>query len=111
MMLIDVLNWCLDGIYFAAKHNHSQYNSERLVGERAYAVLDEIEKWCHKKVEYTVNAINDGWASFGAALYCPECSKTWIDRNPGRPMPGERNTFLVIMNRILQERDERNGKM
>lgn len=51
MTLIDVLNWCLDGVYFAAKHNHSQYNSERIVGERAYAVLDEIEKWCHEKVE------------------------------------------------------------
>lgn len=65
----------------------------------------------NKKMEYTVKAINDGWGSFGAALYCPECSKTWDDRNPGRPMPGERNTFFVIMNRILQERDERNERM
>lgn len=51
MTLIDVLDWCLDGIYYAAKHHHSEYDSERRVGNRSYAVLDEIEKWCHKKVE------------------------------------------------------------
>ena len=51
MTVIDVLDWCLDGLYMAAKHRHSEYDSERSVGERAYAVLDEIETWCKGKVE------------------------------------------------------------
>lgn len=25
-----------------------------------------------------------GWGSYGSALYCPECSKTWDERNKGR---------------------------
>lgn len=37
-----------------------------------------------------------GWGSFGSALYCPECTKTWAVRNPGRPMPGADNTVRVI---------------
>lgn len=56
----------------------------------------------NKKVEYTVKVIQDGWNSFGSALYCPECSKTWEDRNgEERKLAGDRNTFFVIMNQIL----------
>ncbi len=40
--------------------------------------------------------LNRGWGSFGAALYCPECSKTWNMRNKGRKMPGPENTIRVI---------------
>lgn len=62
----------------------------------------KIRKISNAKVEYTVDAIKEGWGSFGSALYCPECTKTWSERNPDRPMPGEKNTFFVIMNTILR---------
>ena len=58
----------------------------------------------NKKVQYTVNAIKQGWNSYDVALYCPECSRTWHDRNT-KPMAGEKNTFIVIMNQILQEKE------
>ena len=60
----------------------------------------------NKKVEYTVNAIKEGWGSFGSAIYCPECSKTWSDRNE-KPMADEKNTFLLIMNHILKAKEAR----
>lgn len=37
-----------------------------------------------------------GWSSYGAALYCPECSKTWDERNRGRPLAGPESTIGVI---------------
>lgn len=51
MMVVDVLDWCLDRFFMTANHIHSEYDSERRVGKRAYAVLDEIQQWCQKKVE------------------------------------------------------------
>lgn len=57
----------------------------------------------NKKMEYTVNAIKAGWGSYGSALYCPKCSRTWEQRNgKERPMADERNTFVVIMRWILR---------
>lgn len=55
-------------------------------------------------VQYTVDAIKQGWGSYGAALYCPECVRTWYDRNT-RPMADERNTMLVIMGQIWRARE------
>ena len=55
----------------------------------------------NKKVEYTINAIKQGWGSCGSALYCPECSKSWRERN-NKPMADERNTFFVIMSVFMQ---------
>lgn len=37
-----------------------------------------------------------GWNSYGAALYCPECSATWDERNKGRPLAGPENTIALI---------------
>lgn len=38
-----------------------------------------------------------GWNSFGHALYCPKCSKTWHERNGlDRPLAGRDNTIAVI---------------
>lgn len=51
MTVIDVLDWCLESLSVAAKHRHSEYGSERRVGERAYAVFDAIAKWCNEKLE------------------------------------------------------------
>lgn len=44
-VLIDVVNWCLDGLYDTARHRKSDYGSQRDVGERAYAALLEWEEW------------------------------------------------------------------
>lgn len=37
-----------------------------------------------------------GWNSYGAALYCPECSATWDERNKSRPMAGPEDTISLI---------------
>lgn len=37
-----------------------------------------------------------GWNSYGAALYCPECSATWDERNKGRPLPEPEAAVGVI---------------
>lgn len=54
-----------------------------------------------KKFRYSVSNVlcavyNQGWSSCGAALYCPECSKTWDERNKGRPMAGPGGTIDLI---------------
>lgn len=43
--LIDVVNWCLDGIYDAARHRKSEYRSAMDIGERAYASLLQWKDW------------------------------------------------------------------
>lgn len=44
-----------------------------------------------------------GWNSVGSALYCPECVRTWADRNgDNRRLAGEENTENQIMRRSLQ---------
>lgn len=59
------------------------------------------EKVSNKMVSDSVDLIKRGWGSCGSALYCPACSRTWNERNPGRPMADERNTFFVIMNLFM----------
>lgn len=54
-----------------------------------------------EKFRYSVSNVlrtvyNQGWGSYGSALYCPECSKTWNERSKGRPQPGPENTIKVI---------------
>lgn len=58
---------------------------------------------CGRKLSFSYSAHNVlraiytlGWGSFGSALYCPECTRTWSERNVGRPMPGPKNTIRVI---------------
>lgn len=48
------------------------------------------------RIDETEKAIKSGWGSYGSALYCPKCSETWDERNPGRPMADERHTFWII---------------
>lgn len=45
MTLIDVVNWCLDGVYDAARHRHSLYGSQQYIGEQAYSAMLEWKKW------------------------------------------------------------------
>lgn len=55
----------------------------------------------NEKMQNTIDAIKDGWDSFGGALYCPDCTADWDSRNPGRTLAGERNTFWVIANKFI----------
>ena len=55
----------------------------------------------NRKVSNTVDLIKRGWGSCGSALYCPECTRTWKERNGDRPMADERNTFFVILNLFM----------
>lgn len=45
---------------------------------------------------HVIGATRAGWNSYGSALYCPECSATWEERNKGRPLAGPENTIDVI---------------
>lgn len=56
----------------------------------------------NEKMQDTADVISAGWGSCGGALYCPECSRTWGERNPGRPMSDDRNTFFVIMSAFMR---------
>ena len=40
--------------------------------------------------------IKEGWNSFGSALYCPICSKTWNERNKDKELNGKWNTMRLI---------------
>lgn len=55
----------------------------------------------NRKVSNSVDLIKRGWGSCGSALYCPECTRTWKERNGERPMADERNTFFVILNLFM----------
>ena len=44
-VLIDVVNWCLDEMYYSARYRKSPYGSARAIGERAYAAMLEWEGW------------------------------------------------------------------
>lgn len=45
----------------------------------------------------SLDAVKEGWGSFGSALYCPACSASWGVRNNGRPMADQENTIRVIL--------------
>lgn len=49
--LIDIGDWVLDGIYFAARHRHSLCDSSRAIGERSYATMLEWKNWLTEKEE------------------------------------------------------------
>lgn len=49
--LIDIGDWVLDGLLFAAEHRKDPYYSSRTIGERAYAVMLEWKDWLARKEE------------------------------------------------------------
>lgn len=69
-----------------------------------------IEKVSNRKISDTVDLIKSGWGSCGSALYCPECSRTWKERNGDRPMADEKHTFLVIMNLFFDAKKVEEGE-
>ena len=60
-----------------------------------------------RTVKETVDIIKSGWGSYGSALYCPECTRTWNDRN-SKDMADEKNTFICIMNCIQRQKRRKN---
>ena len=49
--LIDVTNWCLDGIHHSSWTRHRVEGSMRDVGERAFASLVEFRDWLNEVIE------------------------------------------------------------
>lgn len=52
-----------------------------------------------KGFTYTASNVNktifQGWGSYGSALYCPKCVKTWHERN-NKNLSTNDNTIAVI---------------
>ena len=51
MTLIDIGDWVLDGLLYAAEHRHDQYYSSRSIGEIAYATMLQWKDWLARKEE------------------------------------------------------------
>ena len=49
--LLDIGDWVLDGLWYAADHRKDPYYSSRQVGERAYAAMLEWKEWLAQKVK------------------------------------------------------------
>lgn len=49
--LIDVGNWVLDGLFYAAEHRKDPYYSSQTIGETAYAAMLEWKEWLEQKEE------------------------------------------------------------
>lgn len=54
-----------------------------------------------KKKVSEIESVIDGWGSYGNALYCPECTRTWKDRNGDKPMADQSHTFFVILLHVI----------
>jgi len=49
--LIDVANWCIDGVSQSASTRHRPEYSMRKVGERAFSALCEWEEWLKERIQ------------------------------------------------------------
>ena len=47
--LIDIGDWILDGLYYAALHRKEPYYSSCKIGERAYGTMLEWKDWLAEK--------------------------------------------------------------
>lgn len=60
------------------------------------------EKTVETILEVT-KVIEDGWRTVGDANYCPECSRTWKDRN-GREIPSsETGSYWMVLRIYMAE--------
>lgn len=50
--------------------------------------------------------VSEGWGSYGSAVYCPTCTESWAERNPGRPLSNALATVLTITSRMLDEAEQ-----
>ena len=51
--LIDVINWCMDGLADSARTRHNYQGSMRDVGERAFSAMCEYRDWLNEQIEVT----------------------------------------------------------
>lgn len=51
MTLIDVINWCLDGVYQSSSTRDRIEYSMRTVGGRAYEALFDYKKWLDEMLD------------------------------------------------------------
>lgn len=49
--LIDVANWCIDGVSQSASTRNRPEYSMRKVGERAFSALCEWEEWLKERIQ------------------------------------------------------------
>lgn len=49
--LIDIANWCMDGVSQSASTRHRPEYSMRIVGERAFSALCEWEEWLKERIQ------------------------------------------------------------
>lgn len=49
--LIDITNWCLDGIANSATTRHRHEGSMRVIGERAFSTMCEYHEWLQEQIE------------------------------------------------------------
>lgn len=49
--LIDVVNWCLDGIVNSADTRHNYQGSMRVIGERAFSAMNEWQEWLKAQID------------------------------------------------------------
>ena len=49
--LIDVANWCMDGVSQSASTMHRPEYSMRKIGERAFSALCEWEEWLKERTQ------------------------------------------------------------
>ena len=49
--LIDVANWCMDGVSQSASTRHRPEYSMRKVGKRAFDALCEWEEWLKERIQ------------------------------------------------------------
>ena len=51
-------------------------------------------------------AVREGWKVVGDAEYCPECSRTWEDRN-GREIPSNETISYIKMATLMVVKEGR----
>lgn len=51
MTLIDVANWCIDGVAQSSETKNRTESSMRRIGERAFGALLEWKEWLTKRSE------------------------------------------------------------
>ena len=49
-VLIDVTNWCLDGVLYSSATRHNLEKSMRDIGERAFFAMCEWREWLDERI-------------------------------------------------------------
>ena len=53
--LIDITNWCLDGIKQSAEYQHCTESSMREIGQTAVAALNEYREWLEEVLNHEID--------------------------------------------------------